>query len=140
MPPIPRAYFAAKAAMDALAVSYAGELIRFGIETSIVVPGAFTSGTSHFAHAGHPADTGTADAYDAKYGELMADVNKRLADLMPPEANVSEVADAIVRIVDLPSGSRPFRVQVVSVVADRIRAEFYRRVGLGDLLSAGSSV
>lgn len=33
-------YFAAKAAMDALAVSYASELTRWGIETSIVVPGA----------------------------------------------------------------------------------------------------
>ena len=30
--------------------------------------------------------------------------------------------------------------EVVSVVADRIRAEFYHRVGLGGLLSVGSSV
>jgi NAD(P)-dependent dehydrogenase (short-subunit alcohol dehydrogenase family) len=43
--------FAAKAAMDALAVSYAAELNRWSIETSIIVPGAFTSGTNHFAHA-----------------------------------------------------------------------------------------
>ena len=42
-------YFAAKAAMDALAVAYARELTRWGIETSIIVPGAFTSGTNHFA-------------------------------------------------------------------------------------------
>jgi NAD(P)-dependent dehydrogenase (short-subunit alcohol dehydrogenase family) len=41
-------YFAAKAAMDALAVSYAAEVARFGIETSIIVPDAFTSGTNHF--------------------------------------------------------------------------------------------
>jgi len=47
-------YFAAKAAMDSLAVSYASELTRRGIETSIVVPGAFTKGTNHFAH-GHRA-------------------------------------------------------------------------------------
>ena len=56
-PPYLAPYFAAKAAMDAVAVSYAAELARFGIETSIVVPGAFTSGTNHFANAGHPADT-----------------------------------------------------------------------------------
>src|SRR5436190_18964322 len=55
-PPYLAPYFAAKAAMDALAVSYAAELARFGIETSIVVPGAFTSGTNHFAHSGSPAD------------------------------------------------------------------------------------
>ena len=148
-PPFLGPYFAAKAAMDALAVSYAGEIIRFGIETSIVVPGAFTSGTNHFTHAGHPADTATAEAYEARYGRLMAEVNQRLADLIPPDADVAEVAREIASIVDMAPGTRPFRVhidpsrdgsEVVSVVADRIRAEFYHRVGLGDLLSTGSSV
>lgn len=47
--------------MDALAVSYAGELVRWGIETSIIVPGAFTSGTNHFARAGSPADQAVVD-------------------------------------------------------------------------------
>jgi NAD(P)-dependent dehydrogenase (short-subunit alcohol dehydrogenase family) len=55
-PPYLAPYFAAKAAMDSLAVSYAGELARWGIETAIVVPGAFTKGTNHFAHSGSPAD------------------------------------------------------------------------------------
>ena len=55
-PPYLSPYFAAKAGMDALAVQYARELTRWGIETSIVVPGAFTSGTNHFAHSGSPAD------------------------------------------------------------------------------------
>lgn len=39
-PPFLAPYFAAKAAMDSLAVTYAGELTRWGIETSIMVPGA----------------------------------------------------------------------------------------------------
>jgi NAD(P)-dependent dehydrogenase (short-subunit alcohol dehydrogenase family) len=55
-PPYLAPYFAAKAGMDALAVIYARELTRWGIETSIIVPGAFTGGTNHFAHAGSPAD------------------------------------------------------------------------------------
>src|SRR6478672_5788922 len=55
-PPYLAPYFAAKAAMDAMAVVYARELTRWGIETSIIVPGAFTGGTNHFAHAGSPAD------------------------------------------------------------------------------------
>jgi hypothetical protein len=42
--------------MDALAVSYSTELALWGIETTIIVPGAFTKGTNHFAHAGAPAD------------------------------------------------------------------------------------
>ncbi|WP_030946537.1 SDR family oxidoreductase [Streptomyces sp. NRRL S-646] len=148
-PPFLAPYFAAKAAMDALAVSYAAELIRFGIDTSIVVPGAFTSGTNHFAHAGSPADAERAAAYDARYKALMDDVNVRLAGLIPPDADVAEVAEAVVRTVELPPGRRPFRVhvdpsrdgsEVVSAVADRVRAEFFRRVGLDDLLTSASSL
>lgn len=41
---------------DARAFSYAAELARFGIDTTIVVPGAFTTGTNHYKDAGHPAD------------------------------------------------------------------------------------
>src|SRR5580692_9721350 len=48
-PPFLAPYFAAKAAMDALAVSYSTELALWGIETTIMVPGAFTKGTNHFA-------------------------------------------------------------------------------------------
>src|ERR1700719_3263576 len=44
-PPYLAPYFAAKAGMDALAVIYARELTRWGIETSIIVPGAFTGGS-----------------------------------------------------------------------------------------------
>jgi NAD(P)-dependent dehydrogenase (short-subunit alcohol dehydrogenase family) len=148
-PPFLGPYFAAKAAMDALAVSYAGELIRFGIETAIVVPGAYTSGTNHFAHAGKPADGYRAEAYDERYGALMAGVNERLAGLMPPGARADAVAEAIARIVGMPAGTRPFRThvdpthdgsEVVSAVADRIRVEFFRRVGLDDLLTEGSSL
>lgn len=54
-PPFLAPYFAAKAGMDSLAVSYASELVRFGIDTTIVVPGSFTSGTNHFATSGWKA-------------------------------------------------------------------------------------
>ncbi|OXY91760.1 SDR family NAD(P)-dependent oxidoreductase [Streptomyces diastatochromogenes] len=148
-PPFLAPYFAAKAAMDALAVSYAAELVRFGIDTAIVVPGAFTSGTNHFAHAGTPADTGRADAYDERYGTLLAGLDQRLGALVPSDADVAEVAEAVVRLVDLPAGRRPLRThvdpsrdgsEVVSAVADRIRVDFFRRAGLEDLLTAGSSL
>ncbi len=148
-PPFLAPYFAAKAAMDAIAVSYAAELIRFGIDTTIVVPGAFTSGTNHFAHAGTPHDRDRAAAYDNEYGDLMARVNPALSALIPPDADVGQVAQAIVRIVDTPAGRRPFRVhidpsrdgsEVVSAVADRIRTDFYRRAGLQDLLATDSSL
>ncbi|MGW7662842.1 SDR family oxidoreductase [Streptomyces sp. NPDC054756] len=143
-PPYLAPYFGAKAAMDHLAKSYAVELSRFGIDSALVVPGSFTSGTNHFAHAMHPADTATAEAYDALYGGLMDDVGKALAALAPDDADVREVARAIVRVVGTPKGERPFRTTIdpaddgserVSDVADAVRAEFYGRIGMPDLLS-----
>lgn len=142
-PPYLAPYFAAKAAMDALAVSYAAELARFGIETTIVVPGSFTSGTNHFANAGRPADEERAAEYDALYGGMLESVAGRLAEQAPEDADAGQVSDEISRIVALPAGTRPFRshidpaddgAEVVSAVADRIRAEFLARIGLQDLL------
>jgi NAD(P)-dependent dehydrogenase (short-subunit alcohol dehydrogenase family) len=148
-PPFLAPYFAAKAGMDALAESYAAELVRFGIDTTIVVPGAFTSGTNHFTNAATPADTVRLVEHDVEYGALRQDLTDRLAAIVPADADVQDVADEIVRVVGLPDGSRPHRVhvdpsrdgsEVVSAVADRIRAEFYRRVGIEDLLSSNAAL
>ena len=138
-------YFAAKAAMDSLAVSYSIELTRWGIETSIIVPGAFTKGTNHFAHSGSPADKKRAAEYDnGPYAGLPQQSLKGLASLQPADADVGAVADAITKVVGMPFGKRPFRThidpsqdgaEIVNGVADRVRAELYRRIGLEDLLS-----
>jgi NAD(P)-dependent dehydrogenase (short-subunit alcohol dehydrogenase family) len=143
-PPYLAPYFAAKAGMDALAVVYARELARWGIETSIIVPGAFTGGTNHFAHAGHPADITRAEEYEAGPDAGLAEQTlKGFAAIVPPDADASAVATAIVKVVDTPFGKRPFRVhvdptqdgaEVVNTVSDRVRAELLRRIGLGDLL------
>jgi NAD(P)-dependent dehydrogenase (short-subunit alcohol dehydrogenase family) len=143
-PPYLAPYFAAKAAMDSLAVSYAGELARWGIETSIIVPGAFTKGTNHFAHAGKPADTQREKEYATGPNADLPNVAlKGLAALEPPDADPATVAEAIVKVVDAPFGTRPFRVhidpsqdgaEIVNGVADRVRAELLRRIGLGDVL------
>lgn len=148
-PPFLAPYFAAKAAMDALAESYAGELIRFGIDTTIVVPGAYPSGTNHFLHAGTPSDTTRAKVYDERYGEIRDRMTPALAALFPEGRTVDEVADEIVRVVGLPFGERPFRVhidpsrdgsEVVSIVNDRIRAEFFHRIGISELLPSQASL
>jgi NAD(P)-dependent dehydrogenase (short-subunit alcohol dehydrogenase family) len=143
-PPYLAPYFAAKAGMDALAVVYARELTRWGIETSIIVPGAFTGGTNHFANAGSPDDKTRAAEYEAgPYAGFADQVLKGFASIVPANADASAVADAIVKVVDAPFGKRPFRVhidptqdgaEVVNAVSDRVRAELLRRIGLGDLL------
>jgi len=131
--------------MDSLAVTYAGELARWGIETSIIVPGAFTQGTNHFAHAGSPADTTRANEYaQGPTASIPEKALKGLAALEPADADPAEVAKAIVTVVDTPHGKRPFRVhidpsqdgaEIVNGVADRVRRELLRRIGLDDLLT-----
>jgi NAD(P)-dependent dehydrogenase (short-subunit alcohol dehydrogenase family) len=143
-PPYLAPYFAAKAGMDALAVVYARELTRWGIETSIIVPGAFTGGTNHFAHAGSPADVARLAEYEAgPYQGFSQQVLKAFAAIVPPDADVTAVADAIVKVVDARFGKRPFRThidptqdgaEVVNAVSDRVRAELLRRIGLSDVL------
>jgi NAD(P)-dependent dehydrogenase (short-subunit alcohol dehydrogenase family) len=147
-PPYLAPYFAAKAAMDSLAVSYSGELARWGIETSIIVPGAFTKGTNHFAHSGSPADKARLDEYANGPTADIPDVAlKGLASLEPEDADAGTVAEAIVRVVAMPFGKRPFRVhidpsqdgaEIVNGVADRVRAELLRRIGLADILTPRS--
>jgi NAD(P)-dependent dehydrogenase (short-subunit alcohol dehydrogenase family) len=143
-PPYLSPYFAAKAAMDSLAVSYASELTRWGIETAIIVPGAFTKGTNHFAHSGSPADKARATEYDnGPYAGVPDQALKGLASLEPADADAASVATAIVDVIDMPFGTRPFRThidpsedgaEIVNGVADRVRAELFRRIGLEDLL------
>lgn len=143
-PPYLSPYFAAKAAMDSLAVSYAAELSRWGIETSIVVPGAFTRGTNHFAHSGSPSDHARAAEYnDGPYKGVPEKALQGLTSLEPADADPASVAVAVVDIVNKPFGTRPFRVhidpsqdgaEIVNGVADRVRAEMFRNIGLQDLL------
>lgn len=143
-PPYLSPYFAAKAGMDSLAVLYARELVRWGIETTIVVPGAFTKGTNHFAHSGRPADEARLAEYEAgPYAGFGEQVQKAFAAIVPEDADPAPVAEMIADVVNTPFGERPFRIHydptqdgadVGFTVLDRLRAEMLHRVGLSDLL------
>ena len=66
-------------------------------------------------------------------------------NFQPPDAaDVAAVIDAVVKDVDMPFGKRAFPVHInpaqdgsniVDAVADRIRAEFLSRKGLGNFLT-----
>jgi NAD(P)-dependent dehydrogenase (short-subunit alcohol dehydrogenase family) len=142
-PPYLAPYFAAKAAEDALAVSYAAELARFGVDTTIIVPGAFPTGTNHYASAGHPADTTVEAEYEKLYLGVMEEIPARQLAISDANLDPGEVARQIVRVIDLAKGQRPFRVHIdpmhdgaeeVFDLGDRIRSNFLRRLGFEDLL------
>jgi hypothetical protein len=90
-----------------------------------------------------------AEAYDEEYSALMDTVNLRLGTLLPEDADAADIARAIAAAVNLPAGQRPFRVhidpckdgcEVVAAVADRIRVDFYHRIGLESLLPVRGSL
>jgi NAD(P)-dependent dehydrogenase (short-subunit alcohol dehydrogenase family) len=144
VPPFLSPYTAAKAAMDSLADSVSLEVARFGIETTIVMPGPFTVGTDHFPNAAGPADPDVSDQYDV----IAAHIERNQAateGLFPPGVvqDVNEVATEIARIVNLPHGRRPYRSSVdfsdfgdlpVTAVADAQRRRLMHRMGFADLL------
>jgi NAD(P)-dependent dehydrogenase (short-subunit alcohol dehydrogenase family) len=135
-------YASSKAGLDALALSYAGELARWGIETTIVVPGAL--GPGHYIRSGRPGDTIRAEEYaDGPTADISEVALRGLAHISPQDPDPEDVASAIAKVVAMPFGQRPLRIHfdpdddgaaVVDGVADRARAELLRRIGLADLL------
>lgn len=142
-PPFLGPYGAAKAGMDSLAGSLALEVSRFGIETVMVSPGAFTTGTDHFPKASPPADEARVGAY-SRYDDVTHSIGERLSALMPADAHPQAVAEEVLRVLNLEHGTRPFRVMVdllgdgaeeVAMAAKKVREEFLGRVQLQDLLT-----
>lgn len=144
-PPLLAPYFAAQAAMESLAMSYAGEFVRWGIETTIVAPGVFSHGTNHFANSGTASDKLVAAQYaEGPTRTLEAEVARGHEAVQSAESDPEDVARAIVTVVGLPKGKRPLHVtvdpadmgyEVMAAMGDRIRADVYRRMGLEGLLS-----
>ncbi|MEU7633809.1 SDR family oxidoreductase [Nocardia sp. NPDC049220] len=146
VPPFLAPYTAAKAAMDSFAESISVEVARFGIETSIVMPGPFTQGTAHFPNAGVADDHQVTADYQQLYGETIAQNQEATESLFAPGVvqDVQAVADEIARIVDLPHGRRPYRSTVdfsdfgdipVAAVAEVQRVRLLTRMGLEDTIA-----
>lgn len=137
-------YFAAKAAQDSLAQTYSLELSPFGIETSIIVPGVFVRGTSHFASAMKAEDQAVEKEYMEGPLRGLDKVGMEGYDkVVSPDADPASVAEAVRRVVDTEHGKRPFRVHVeydgggatiVNGVRDLVRENFLTKFGMGDLL------
>jgi NAD(P)-dependent dehydrogenase (short-subunit alcohol dehydrogenase family) len=136
-------YIAGKMAFDAIAEATAYEVGAFGIESVIIMTGAFTQGTAHFASHVDPADKAVVTAYD----RLKADFDQygpgleRLFEgrAQPPQA----VADEVARVLAIPRGLKPLRTEVdfsewgagvCNVVSEYETARLWGNMGLGHLL------
>jgi NAD(P)-dependent dehydrogenase (short-subunit alcohol dehydrogenase family) len=144
VPPFLGPYVASKFAFDAIAMTTSYEVSQFGIETTIVMPGAFTQGTEHFPNASHTNDQAITAAYSA-LDPLVERNEEATASLSDPavDADPAAVATEISRILSLPIGEKPFRsvvdftqshVDRVVAVTEQSRRDFLTRMGFGELL------
>lgn len=121
------------------------ENTRYGIDSVIVQPGAYTSGTNHFGGAVKPEDVAVVPAYE-RINDLPPKLAERLNSLAQPGARIdaAEVAEKIRDVIALPPGQRPFRIvvdpqhhgaQEVNEVRYRMQADFMRCFGIADLMT-----
>lgn len=116
------AYCASKFAMEALADAYRFELRPLGIDSVLVEPGIYN--TPIFDRLVSAADI----ECEASYGAAAGFVDNvrgtfRAATSAPDAPGSDEVAEAIVRLVEMPPAERPFRT-VVSPPVEQLLASY----------------
>ena len=102
------AYCGSKFALEAIADTYRYELLPFGIESVLVEPGIYR--TPIFDKNATPLDTDRAAPYgdiaDRVLGTFLSVINA------PGAPGSEEVAEALVKLVEMEPGERPFRTLV----------------------------
>jgi NAD(P)-dependent dehydrogenase (short-subunit alcohol dehydrogenase family) len=111
-------YSATKFALEALAEAYHYELASQGIESVIVEPGQYE--TPVFGNTVMATDEARTNTYGA-LKEIPAKLNEAL---LSTAGNAQEVADAVLRIIETPTGEKQLRylVSPASLGVDQINA------------------
>lgn len=109
--PFLASYSASKYALESLAEGYRAELSVFGIESCIVEPGGFPTG--FMTGMITPGDTERMN----QYGEMASLPETSIKGYVAyvesiPEQRPERVAEAVVGLVNLPFGEKPFRTVV----------------------------
>ena len=109
-------YCASKFALEALADSYRFELAPFGIDSVVVEPGIHRT---PILEAFQPPDD---EARAAEYGPN-GDFTSRVkgvfdtASASPDTPGAAEVAEAFLKLIEMPAGTRPFRTVPTAAMA-----------------------
>ncbi|MGJ5910111.1 SDR family oxidoreductase [Enterobacter sp. J706] len=133
-------YIASKAAGDVLAETMHYENTPYGIDSVIIQPGAYTSGTHHFSGAQMAEDRTVTAQYDRING-LLPELAAKLETLNQPgvRTDASEVAECIRDVIEMPKGMRPLRLVVdpqhhgaeeINMVAENMQTHFMQRFGI----------
>lgn len=99
-------YSASKFALEALAEAYRYELASQGIDSVIIEPGAYATALAERIEEAD--DDSRTSAYAAA-----TEIRRRLyTDLCAAKGDPQEIADAVVRLIEIPPGNRPLRTTV----------------------------
>ena len=120
--PAMAAYCASKFALEAIADAFRFELSQFGIESVLVEPGIYR--TPIFDKVALPDDAARLASYGdaAEYAERVLGVFMGAINA-PDNAGSAEVAEALVRLVEMEPGERPFRT-IVSAPIEQLLGPF----------------
>jgi len=133
-------YGASKFAVEALTDSYRYELSQLGVDVVLVQPSAYP--TNMYASVMQPADADRAGGY-GDVGGIPGKMFETFMGMFKGEnaPNPHDVAEAIVKLVGQPKGSRPARVvvgqpfgaDVVNQQTAPVQAQVVEGLGLGHL-------
>ncbi|SFB48446.1 NADP-dependent 3-hydroxy acid dehydrogenase YdfG [Amycolatopsis marina] len=148
--PFQGAYNGAKWAMEAMAEVSRYELSQSGVDVVIVEPGAYPTDlidNARILYRDYLRRLSRDDARRrAEYGDLADRVENELQEPSGPVPQ--EVADAVVRLAQMPAGRRPLRTLVgadtellteVNAVHQRVQNEIMGLAGYGDLIGVRPS-
>jgi NAD(P)-dependent dehydrogenase (short-subunit alcohol dehydrogenase family) len=109
--PAMAAYCASKFAVEAIADTYRYELLPFGIDSILVEPGIYR--TPIFDRMASPADAERIASYGEAGGYADRVIGVFHSVINAPDAPGSEeVAETLVRLIEMGSAERPFRTVV----------------------------
>ncbi|HEY6987246.1 MAG TPA: SDR family oxidoreductase [Bryobacteraceae bacterium] len=140
-------YCASKFALEALADSYRFELAPFGIDSVVVEPGIHR--TPILENFQPPDDERRAAEYQSE-SLYVAGVKGVFdaANAAPETPGPEVVAEAFIRLVEMPAGTRPFRtvptaamaplLEAYNAAADQLRQNAAQAFNVGDLLTLKS--
>lgn len=128
-------YGASKFALEALVESYQYELAGEGIECISVQPGAYATAITQ------NADKAADEQRGASYGPG-AEIPRTLLTNLGKRGDPKEVADAVLKLLEMAPGTRPLRTPVgvngdfvphINRVTDQIQADLLKTFGLSAL-------
>jgi NAD(P)-dependent dehydrogenase (short-subunit alcohol dehydrogenase family) len=137
-------YSATKWAVEGMTETYRAELSQFGVDVVLLEPGGFPTG--FMGSLVRPQDKAALEGYGGFAGvpeHALEGFEKMLAG--KPEQDPKKVAEAIVKLVEMPAGTRPMRTivdfigmaQPVGAMNDQlsqVQHALYNNFGSGDLL------